>query len=106
MLPVVVITELEGKRAHPELGYFARQALRLLDDLRVEHGRLDEPVPVGDAGGTLRVELNHTDPSVLPAGFRPAGGRQRHARSSPSRATWPSRGRTTSRWSARTCRCG
>jgi PhoH-like ATPase len=69
----VVITELEGKRAHSELGYFARHALRLLDDLRVAHGRLDEPVPVGEQGGTLRVELNHTDPSVLPAGFRPAG---------------------------------
>ncbi|HEX6936604.1 MAG TPA: PhoH family protein [Actinomycetes bacterium] len=70
VLPVVVITELEGKRAHPELGYFARQALRLLDDLRVRHGRLDAPIPVGDAGGTVRVELNHTDPSILPPGFR------------------------------------
>ena len=30
VLPVVVLLELEGKRAHPELGYFARQALRLL----------------------------------------------------------------------------
>ena len=70
VLPVVVITELEGKRHHPELGYFARQALRILDDLRVEHGRLDAPVPVGGDGGTLRVELNHTDPSSLPAGFR------------------------------------
>jgi PhoH-like ATPase len=70
VLPVVVITELEAKRAHPELGYFARQALRLLDDLRVRHGRLDEPIPVGDAGGRLRVELNHSDPAVLPLGFR------------------------------------
>src|SRR5262249_32470495 len=26
----------------------------------------------GPADGTLRVELNHTDPSVLPPGFRPA----------------------------------
>ena len=34
VLPVVVITELEGKRAHPELGYFARSALRALDELR------------------------------------------------------------------------
>jgi PhoH-like ATPase len=73
VLPVVVITELEAKRAYPELGYFARQALRLLDDLRVQHGRLDEPLPVGDVGGTVRVELNHTDPSVLPPGFRPMG---------------------------------
>ena len=35
VLPVVVITELEAKRSHPELGYFARTALRMLDDLRV-----------------------------------------------------------------------
>jgi len=70
VLPVVVITELEGKRAHPELGYFARQALRGLDELRVLHGRLDDAIPVGESGGTLRVELNHTDPAVLPAGFR------------------------------------
>jgi PhoH-like ATPase len=70
VLPVVVISELEGKRAHPELGYFARSALRYLDELRVRHGRLDSPVPVGPSGGTLRVELNHTDPTVLPAGFR------------------------------------
>lgn len=74
VLPIVVISELEAKRHHPELGYFARQALRLLDDLRVRHGRLDEAVsvegPVGDQGGTLRVELNHSDPTVLPDGFR------------------------------------
>jgi PhoH-like ATPase len=70
VLPVVVVTELEGKRHHPELGYFARQALRLLDDLRVSQGRLDKPVAVGTDGGSLRVELNHTDPSSLPAGFR------------------------------------
>ena len=70
VLPIVVITELEAKRHHPELGYFARQALRYLDDLRVEHGRLDDDIPVGDQGGSIRVELNHSDPSVLPAGFR------------------------------------
>ena len=70
VLPVVVITELEAKRHHPELGFFARQALRYLDDLRVEYGRLDADLPVGDQGGTVRVELNHADPSVLPAGFR------------------------------------
>jgi PhoH-like ATPase len=70
VVPVVVVTELEAKRTHPELGYFARSALRLLDDLRVTHGRLDEPLSVGDAGGTVRVELNHTDTSVLPSGFQ------------------------------------
>jgi PhoH-like ATPase len=70
VLPLVVISELEGKRQHPELGWFARQALRMLDDLRTRHGRLDAPVPIGDSGGTLHVELNHSDPDVLPPGFR------------------------------------
>ena len=70
VLPVVVITELEAKRHHPELGYFARQALRYLDDLRLKHGRLDTELPIGELGGTARVELNHIDSHVLPAGFR------------------------------------
>ncbi|MCW2841029.1 MAG: ribonuclease [Aeromicrobium sp.] len=70
VIPVVVITELEGKRHDPELGYFARSALRFLDDLRVEHGTLDKALPIGEEGGTIRVELNHTDPSSLPSGFR------------------------------------
>ncbi|MFP5417083.1 MAG: PhoH family protein [Actinomycetes bacterium] len=70
VVPLVVITELEGKRHHPELGFFARKALRFLDDLRVTYGRLDAPVPVNDAGGRVHVELNHTDAAVLPAGFR------------------------------------
>lgn len=70
VLPLVVISELEAKRHHHELGWFAREALRNLDDLRLRHGRLDEQVPIGTEGGTLQVELNHTDPTVLPVGFR------------------------------------
>jgi PhoH-like ATPase len=70
VLPIVVITELEAKRNHPELGWFARQSLRLLDEMRISHGRLDVPLPVNDDGGTVRVELNHTDPAVLPQGYR------------------------------------
>ncbi|MEV7232272.1 MULTISPECIES: PhoH family protein [Polymorphospora] len=70
VIPLVVISELEGKRHHPELGWFARQSLRMLDELRIKHGRLDEPVPTNDLGGTLRVELNHADDTVLPPGFR------------------------------------
>ncbi|MFK4731580.1 PhoH family protein [Agromyces mediolanus] len=69
VLPVVVITELEAKRNDPEIGYFARQSLRLLDELRIEHERLDFPIPVGD-GGSLRVELNHSNPAVLPSGLQ------------------------------------
>lgn len=70
VLPLIVISELEDKRHHHELGWFAREALRMLDDLRLEFGRLDRPVPIGTENGTLQVELNHTDPSVLPVGFR------------------------------------
>jgi PhoH-like ATPase len=70
ILPVVVISELEGKRHHPELGWFARQALRMLEDFRQEHGRLDMPSIVNESGGTVQVELNHVDQSVLPTGLR------------------------------------
>ncbi|WP_374101075.1 PhoH family protein [Antrihabitans sp. YC2-6] len=70
ILPLVVISELEGKRHHHELGWFARESLRMLDDLRLQYGRLDRPVPIGTNGGHLQVELNHTDPAVLPVGFR------------------------------------
>ncbi|ALD14237.1 PhoH family protein [Clavibacter capsici] len=70
VIPVIVITELESKRNDPEIGYFARQALRLLDQLREEHERLDFPVEVGDAGGTLRVELNHSSMAALPNGLQ------------------------------------
>jgi len=77
VLPLVVVGELEGKRDHPELGWFARQALRVLDDLRVRFGRLDQPVPVGDDGGTVRVELNHADAGVLPSGLRSDGNDSR-----------------------------
>jgi PhoH-like ATPase len=70
VIPLVVIIELEAKRTHPELGYFARQALRMLDDFRVDFGRLDERIPLNDEGGTLRIELNHSDLSRLPAGMQ------------------------------------
>jgi len=69
IIPITVIGELESKRDHPELGYFARAALRTLDDLRVKSGRLDQPIEINDDGGTLAVELNHADTATLPAGF-------------------------------------
>ena len=70
VIPLTVITELENKRKDPELGYFARQALRLLDDLIASHGGLSRAVPVSDLGGTLRIELNHIAAEVLPVGMR------------------------------------
>jgi len=69
VLPVVVVSELESKRNDPEIGYFARQALRLLDEMRIEHERLDFPIALGD-GGSFRVELNHSNQSVLPSGLQ------------------------------------
>lgn len=69
VIPLIVVSELEGKRNHPELGFTARKALHILDDFRSDYDRLDQPIPVGDAGGTLRVELNHIDASTMPVGF-------------------------------------
>ncbi len=69
VVPLVVIGELEQKRHHPELGWYAREALRFLEDLRHTYGRLDQPIPVSKEGGTVRVELNHQDPSILPSAF-------------------------------------
>lgn len=69
IIPIAVIGELETKRDHPELGYFARSALRALDDLRMSHGRLDKPLQITAAGGSLVVELNHTDTKSLPSAF-------------------------------------
>lgn len=77
VLPVVVISELEGKRHHPELGWFARQALRFLEELRATYEALDQLVPVNVDGGTLRVELNHQDQSLLPTAFRGPEGDHR-----------------------------
>ena len=52
VLPVVVVTELEAKRHHPELGFFARQALQL-QGLSGEEAQLRVV--------TLRLELGHHD---------------------------------------------
>ena len=69
VVPITVIGELETKRDHPELGYFARAALRSLDDIRLKYGRLDQAIKINQEGGTLSVELNHTDLSSMPHGF-------------------------------------
>jgi len=70
VLPLVVVSELEGKRQDADLGHAARHALRLLEDLRVRHGSLEDAVPLTAQGGTLRVELNHVSTDVLPFGIR------------------------------------
>jgi len=67
VIPLVVLTELEGKRHHPDLGWAARETLRMLEDLRLAHGSLLRPMPANEVGGTLRVEVNHTDMGGFPA---------------------------------------
>ena len=105
VLPLVVIGELEAKRHHPELGYFARQALRMLDDLRIEHGRLDAPVPVGDR---RRHPARRAQPHRLDGAAGRIPQRQQRLphpglRAEPGLGT---AGRPGHRWSPRTCRCG
>jgi PhoH-like ATPase len=65
VLPLVVIKELESKRNDPTLGYHARTALRLLEELKKD-GDLKEGVVINALGGTLRVEINHISKSSLP----------------------------------------
>jgi len=65
VLPIVVLAELEGKRDHPELGWAAREALRTLEAFR-RQAPLTDPLIVNEAGGTMRVELNHQDLAALP----------------------------------------
>ena len=102
VLPLVVLTELEGKRHHPELGWAARQSLRFLEELRTRHGSLLEPMPVNDDGGTLRVELNHQELGRRCPDRSPR--RPTTTASSPSPATSAARAATSSS-SPRTCRC-
>jgi PhoH-like ATPase len=70
VLPIIVLTELEAKRHHPELGWAARTALRRLEEIREKHGGLTEPFPVNDMGGTVRVELNHRSDQLIPDAMR------------------------------------
>jgi PhoH-like ATPase len=67
VIPLVVLAELEAKRHHPELGWAARETLRGLEELRLAHGSLLRPMPANDEGGTLRVEVNHTEMAAFPA---------------------------------------
>ena len=71
VLPVVVVIELEAKRHHPELGYFARTALRMLDDLRISARPARRPGSDRRRGrhAARRAQPHRLQPS-LPAGFR------------------------------------
>ncbi len=58
ILPLTVIKELEKKRTHPELGYQARKALHLLEDLRIDNEVADFAFPLCTPdGGSLQIRF-------------------------------------------------
>jgi PhoH-like ATPase len=67
VVPLTVIEELDGLKTRPDdVGRSARSALRTLEELRVQHGgSLAEPVPVGEAGARLRIEINGVQTHLL-----------------------------------------
>lgn len=68
IIPIVSIEELDNlKKREGIVGYHARHAARELMSLR-KYGSLHEGVSFPN-GGTLRIELNHMDTSVLPDGI-------------------------------------
>lgn len=68
VIPLAVIIELEDKRNHPELGFPARCALRVLEDYRKKYN-LTEGVQT-ENGGSIRIEINNIDDSRLPDALR------------------------------------
>ena len=71
--PLVVIEELDRKKARPdEVGANARAALRLLETMGAsKNGGLREPARL-PAGGSLRIELNGTTSARLPGVLDPS----------------------------------
>ena len=67
VIPLIVVEELDGLKARSDdVGRAARAALRAIEELRVRHGgSLAEPVPVGDGGGRLQIELNGIQKHLL-----------------------------------------
>src|SRR5699024_3641435 len=57
VIPLIVVSELEAKRNHSELGFTARKALHILDAFRSDLDRLALPVPVGEAEDSLVIAL-------------------------------------------------
>ena len=73
VLPIIVLTELEAKRHHPELGWAARSVLRRLEGVREDNGGLSDPSIINEEGGTIRVELNHRSDGLVPESMRDDG---------------------------------
>src|SRR5699024_11968541 len=65
VIPLIVVSELEEKRNHSELGFTARKALHILDDLRSGFDRLGQPIRGGGGGAELRGDVNHVGGSAM-----------------------------------------
>lgn len=70
VIPLAVISELETKRKDLELGHFARQALRHIDERASAESTLEKPIKVNAKGGTFRIEINHVKTDSLPVTIR------------------------------------
>jgi PhoH-like ATPase len=67
VIPIAVLEEIDGhKKRQDEVGRNARWVSNFLDKLRAI-GHLYTGVPLGNLGGTIRVELNHQEVDKLPA---------------------------------------
>jgi hypothetical protein len=102
VLPVVVITELEAKRHHPELGYFARTPCGC--STTCGSSTVGSTLPCRSARTAAPARRAQPHRCRVAARGLPAR-RQRHPHPRGGQATWPTRG-GWSRSSARTCRCG
>lgn len=77
IIPGTVLEELDGLKTAPgERGMQARAAVNALDTIRQKAAKkkadITAGVKINDDGGTLRIELDHINPSVLPQGWDPA----------------------------------
>jgi len=75
VIPVVVVKELEGKRQSDTVGFLARDWLRLLEALRVEHGeglagKVEIPEGYTNERIVISIEPNHSSQEVLPKQLR------------------------------------
>jgi PhoH-like ATPase len=68
VIPLVVITELESKRNHPELGFAAREALRTLEKYRKSQNIIEKVQNISN--GSIKVEINNIFDSELPNAFK------------------------------------
>jgi PhoH-like ATPase len=68
VIPLVVITELESKRNHPELGFAAREALRTLEKYRKSQNIIEKVQ--NSSNGSIKVEINNIFDSELPNAFK------------------------------------